>query len=261
MEATLMQGSDMSSGIAPSVAERLLPRYFEPLVSGRRSEARGVVLEALASGFPARTLYHGLIWPAMERVDRLYREDRISTAAQNMAMIINRVVADQLQQHLPRREANGRRILITSASGEQEELGAQMCADLFESDGWEVFFIGAGVPRDELITLVHELRPDLLLIFGSKPQDAPGVRTLIEEIRAINANPAMNIMVSGGVFNRANGLWREVKADLFAETAVEALDRAARAEPREAEGGEGNGVKKRRRRRRPPLLVQPGDDD
>jgi hypothetical protein len=63
-------------------------------------------------------------------------------------------------------------------------------------------------------------------------------------------------MVSGGVFNRASGLWREVKADLFAETAGEALEMAADAEPRETELRDPEAPKKRRRRRRPPLLVE-----
>jgi hypothetical protein len=84
---------------------------------------------------------------------------------------------------------------------------------------------------------------------------------LVDEIRSISACPTMNIMVSGGVFNRAEGLWREVKADIRAETAVEALDLANRALPRAGEAPLPGAPKKRRRRRRPPLLVTPDDDD
>lgn len=136
-----------------------------------------------------------------------------------------------------------------------------MCADLFESDGWDCYFVGAGVPHDEISSMLGQIRPDILLIFGSKPQDAPDVRKLIDLVRDINACPSMNIMVSGGVFNRADGLWKEVKADLFAETAVEALSLAGRAEPRIPGMRNPNAPKKRRRRRRPPLLVQPGEEE
>ena len=86
--------------------------------------------------------------------------------------------------------------------------------------------------------------------------DAPAVRRLIDYIREISACPTMNIMVSGGVFNRAAGLWREVKADLFAETATEALELARSANPRQPELRLPGAPKKRRRRRRPPLLAQ-----
>jgi hypothetical protein len=75
-------------------------------------------------------------------------------------------------------------------------------------------------------------------------------------IREVNANPTMNIMISGGVFNRAEGLWKEVNADLFAPTAAEALKAAAEAAPRKPEVRIPGAPKKRRRRRRPPLLAQ-----
>jgi hypothetical protein len=46
---------------------------------------------------------------------------------------------------------------------------------------------------------------------------------LIDTIRNVNAFPEMRIMLSGGVFSRAEGLWEEIGADLYAETATEAV--------------------------------------
>jgi len=39
-------------------------------------------------------------------------------------------------------------------------------------------------------------------------------------------------MVSGGLFNRAEGLWQELEADLFAQSAVEALSLASDDSPK-----------------------------
>lgn len=211
---------------------------------------------AISRGMDPPQLYGGLMWPAMEQVARMYRDDRINLATEHMATRINRCVADQLQPHLPKREGNGKRILIACADDEPEELGAQMCADLFESEGWDVYFLGGGVPNDEILGLVGELRPDILLLFGTQPSGVPGVRKLIDLIREVGSNPTMNVMISGGVFNRAEGLWKEVNADLFAATASEALVVAAGAKPRKPEIRIPGAPKKRRRRRRPPLLAQ-----
>jgi len=235
---------------------QLFDQYMDPLLRGRRNVCRGLVQSALESGVQPEALYSDLIWPAMERVDQLYREDRINRAAEHMAVRINRTVADHIQSRLNRKAETGRRIVITCAHDEPEEFSAQMVADLFEADGWEVYFLGGGVPRDEVNELVGQLQPHMLLIFGSKPSDAPAVRDLIDYVREVNACPGLNIMVSGGVFNRAAGLWREVKADLFAETAGEALELAAESEPRESEIKSPGAPKKRRRRRRPPLLTE-----
>lgn len=237
------------------MSDRLLEKYMVPLLEGRRKECRALIDQALSRGADIGGLYNKVIWPAMERVAQLYREDQINLATEHMATRINRCLADQIQKHLYQGEANGKRILITCADGEPEELGAQMCSDLFEADGWDVYFAGGGIPNDEILNLVGQLRPDILLIFGTQPIGVPGVRKLIDLIREVDANPTMNIMISGGVFNRAEGLWQEVNADLFAPTAGEALEVAACAEPRKPVVRVPGAPKKRRRRRRPPLLA------
>lgn len=234
----------------------LLRRYLDPLLRGERQTCRELILNELERGAQARTLYHELIWPAMERVEEMYREDRIDLASEHMATRINRSVAEQLQSRLERRNPLKKKILIACAHGEYEEFSAQMCADLFEADGWDVYLVGGGVPHDEIGSVIGRVQPSIFLIIGSKPSDAPLVRQMIDYIRSIGACPTMNIMVSGGVFNRASGLWKEVKADLYAETASEALEYACEAEPREPEARQPGTPKKRRRRRRPPLLLQ-----
>ena len=231
--------------------------YVVPLIEGKRTVCRDLVHEQAAKTDDPTEVYHNLLWPAMERIDKLYRTDRINTAAESMATRINRSIADQLQLTLSQREPNGRRIVVTCAAGEPEDLGAQMCADLFEANGWEVFFAGGGIPNDEVLGLVGRLRPEILLIFGTQPTGVPEVRRLADMIREIGVNPEMNIMVSGGVFNRADGLWKEVNADLFARTVREAIPMAEGAEPRKAEPPKKGAPKKRRRRRRPPLLTTP----
>jgi len=234
----------------------LLPKYIDPLLNGDRRTCRELVISALESGIEPRKLYKDVIWPALEHVEKLYRQDRINMAEEHMATRINRTIADHVQSRLDRSKRIDKKIIIACAQGEPEEISAQMCADLFESDGWQVYLLGGGVPRDEITSLVGKLQPAMLMIVGSKPADAPIVRQMIDHVRSINACPTMNILVSGGVFNRASELWREVKADFFAETASEALEIAGGAEPRTPEKIVPGAPKKRRRRRRPPLLAQ-----
>jgi len=106
-----------------------------------------------------------------------------------------------------------------------------MMTDLFESNGWEVRFLGGGLTNDDILSFTNEYSPDILLIYGTGPKQAPGVRRLIDTIKSVNAWPNMRIMVSGGLFNRAEGLWLEMEADLFAATALEALQVASNDNP------------------------------
>ncbi len=233
----------------------VVEEYMAPLLAGNRVACRDYVLSQLGRVGDPVEIYHELLWPAMERIAKLYRSDRINIASESMATRINRSIADQLQLRLIRQEPNGKRILIACAPGEPEELGAQMCADLFEARGWDVYFLGGGVPNDEIHSLAGQLRPDILLIFGTQPSGVPSVRQLVDLIREIGVNPTMNIMVSGGVFNRADGLWKEVNADLIAKSAKQAIPIAEAAKERKPEPPKTGAPKKRRRRRRPLLLA------
>lgn len=224
--------------------------FMTPLLAGNRPACREIIQRELEAATDPTVLHEELIWPAMERVERLFRTDRINAAAEHMAVRILRMVADQLQTRIPVAPSTGRRVIVACADGEPEELGAQITVDLFESRGWQVFFLGGGVPNDEILTLIGQLRPDLLLIFGTQPQGVPGVRKLVDLIRDVGVHPTMNIMVSGGVFNRADGLWKEVNADLFAKNASQAIPLAEASKPREAVLSKAGAPKRRRRRRR-----------
>jgi methanogenic corrinoid protein MtbC1 len=231
------------------MSEPLLTRYMQPLLAGRRGECFELIGEALSVGRGAGDLAHDVVWPAMAQIERLHRDDRIDAAAANMAGRINRTVINQLQVHLPRQAANGKRIIITSPDEHGVEIGAQMLADLLQSDGWDVYFIDAGVPQDELLKLAGELRPNVLMIYGTHPQEVPAVRQLVELIREIGVCPTMSIVASGGVFSRVDGLWQEVGADVFIGDPREAVTTLNELGPRKP-GPRRLGIVKKRRRRR-----------
>ena len=205
------------------VKQEMLARYLQPLLRGDRKACRAVIEEILQSGVPANSVYINIIWPLKVEIENLLRSDKISITQEHLATRINRTIIDQLQNKLPRRNSKNKKIALCCAQDELQELGAQMIADLFESDGWEVRFLGGGLTNDDIYAFINEYAPDLLVIYGTAPKQAPDIRRLIDKIKNVNAWPHMRIMVSGGLFNRAEGLWEEIGADAFAETALEAV--------------------------------------
>ncbi|MFA5785020.1 MAG: B12-binding domain-containing protein [Phycisphaerae bacterium] len=208
------------------LSQGTLEKYLETLLSGDRVKSRSVVEEALQSGVTAHNVYLDLIWPAMVEIEKLIRSDKITSIQEHLATRINRTIVDQLQNKLPRRQKREKRVVICCAQDQLQELGAQMMTDLFESDGWEVRFVGGGLNNDDILEYINDYAPKLLIIYGAQASQAPGIRALIDTIRNVNAWPDMRIMVSGGLFNRAEGLWEEIGADMFAENASQALQNA-----------------------------------
>jgi len=202
---------------------RLCQQYVEPLLAGDRQGCRRFIEETLGAGVSATDLLNHLIWPTMELLQSLYREDRVTIGSLNLATRLNRSITDQLCAKLPTSAAKDRKILIFCGDDEPEELGGQICADLFESDGYTVKFAGGGVPEDEVLQLIGDERPDLLMLFGTLPSGVPAVRRLIDYLREVNSCPEMQIMCCGGIYRRAEGLAEEIGADLYAPDAATAV--------------------------------------
>ena len=197
--------------------------YLESLMTGDRMVCRKLIEATRANGATAYQLLTETVWPTMEVLQGLYREDRINMATLNMATRLNRSLTDQLTAQLPHKDSNGKSVLIFCGNAEPEELGGQICADLFEADGYKVRFAGGGVPDDEVLKLLGDLRPDLLVMFGTLPTGIPAVRKLIDYLREVNSCPDMQIMCCGGIYKRAEGLAEEIGADLYAPDAAAAV--------------------------------------
>ncbi len=207
-----------------ATAEALLESFIAPLYAGDRSGARAIVADAFEEGLSAEEILMQLIWPTMEKIQAEYRADRINTGTHHMAARLLRMLADQLCLRLPRSERNGRSMLVVCSPGEPEELGAQITTDLAEAHGWTVHFAGGGVPNDEIVGWLGQLNPQVLMVYGTIPSAAPMVRQLIDLLHDVGICPKIQIICSGGVFNRAEGLAEEIGSDLFAPDPVSALE-------------------------------------
>jgi methanogenic corrinoid protein MtbC1 len=223
MNHSSCNSSKCCGGTCSASDAKLAQAYRESLLAGDRTLCRKIIDLALSSGITPYDLLNDLVWPTMETLQQLYRDDRVTLGSMNMATRLNRAVTDQLTGRLERKAENGKKVLIFCGNDEPEELGGQICADLFESDGWSVRFAGGGVPDDEVLKFIGEFRPELLVMFGTLPAGVPAVRKLIDYLRDVNSCPDMQVMCCGGIYKRAEGLAEEIGADLYAADAKDAV--------------------------------------
>jgi len=184
----------------------LFEGYVRALLTGNRLQARNIIRKAIASAIKPQEIYREILFPAMERVENMHRANEISTLIRNLATRINRFITDQVQAQLVPCEPSGKSAVI-------------IC-------------VGGGVPEDEITAFLGKISPDILVIYGSLPSGVPLTRQLIERIHDIGSCPLMNIIVTGGIFNRVEGLWEEIKADFYATDPVNVVDVAENMNPK-----------------------------
>ncbi len=201
----------------------IIERLFQALITGDRESTRLIVTETRQMGMSAEEMTQDVYWPVLEMVNQLHRADQLTNLAQHYAIRLLRALVDQAQAEYMQKDRCGRKVLMFSGHCEMDELSGQLVADLVEAGGYEVYFGGGNIANDEILAEVGEQRPEVLLMFASSPGDAPNIRKLIDTIRTIGACPYMQIVVGGGVFNRADGLAQEIGADLWAKNPTELL--------------------------------------
>lgn len=202
----------------------LLERFFNSLISGNRAEARSVVDEALAADAPADKILNLLFWPTLDQMQTLHRNDQLSDLAYQYATRLLRQLIDQMQLRLEQKARRDTTVLMVCGAEQSEELAAQIATDLLEADGYTVFYAGGGIANDEVVAQLGALQADKLVIFGAIPQTVPYTRLLIDRLHDIGVCPKVQVIVGGGVFNRAEGLAEEIGADLWANEPAELLE-------------------------------------
>jgi len=205
------------------VLHELEQTLFQSLVSGDRQESRRLVRQAMDLGIDAESLSRDVYWSVLDTLNTLERNDQVSALSFQYATRQLRSLVDQAQASYRQAESRGRRICMFCGSSESDDLAGQLVADLAEADGYELYFGGGGIANDEILEEVNNRRPDILLLFSSGPRDAPNIRQLIDTIRGVNSCPDLQIVVGGGIFNRAPGLAEEIGADLWATSPRELL--------------------------------------
>ena len=199
----------------------IIERFFEVLTSGDRNGARQIVDECIDSGAEAEAIIERLFWPTLELIHKMFRNDQMSVLSHNYATRLLRMLCDQMQLRLERQEPKDKVVLLLCGPQEREEIGGQLAADLLEAAGYEVHFAGGGVANDEVINQIGQVEPVALVIFSTAPADLPHIRKLIDELSDAGKRPGLQVVVGGGVFNRAEGLAEEIGSDLWAQTPCE----------------------------------------
>lgn len=189
----------------------LRERYLRAQLAGDRREAvRLVVEEGLACGASVVDLQAGVVAAAQDEIGRLWQLNLVSIAQEHMATAIAHLALAALFERARPAAANGKKLVIACVEGELHDLPARLAGDLLELDGFEVRFLGANVPHDDLVATVREERPDLIGLSVTLSLHVASLREAVARLRTVTIAP---IAVGGQAIAWAPGLGREL--DVF----------------------------------------------
>lgn len=166
--------------------------------------------------------YLKIVQPALYDVGNLWESGKISVAEEHLATaIVGRVMAD-IYTKFPKVKKRAKAV-VTSSPNEYHELGGRIVADLLEMNGWDVYYLGANVPVEELIKLISKIKPKIVAISVTMPFNIEKAEEAIEKIRKIKTLQP-KIIVGGLAFNLSPEIYKKIGADFWAPDAKKAIE-------------------------------------
>jgi len=212
--------------MSTATVETIYHDYVTALQDGDRRRALNIARSALNEGVDIRDLYMEVFQPAMHEIGRLWEINRLTVAQEHLATAITQSVMAQLYAYVFARPPINRTLVATCIGGELHELGIRMVADFFEMEGWDVYYLGANMPIEDVVRMANDQKANILAISVTLNNHVPHARELIHAVRASPIGAKVKILVGGRPINRSPEIYRSIGADMTAPDAREAVKRA-----------------------------------
>ena len=201
----------------------LAHQYLETLRHGERSSASHLILDVIEQGTPVKDVYLYVFQPSQYEIGRLWQTNQISVAEEHYCTAATQMIMAQLYSKIFNAEKNGRRLVATCIGDELHEIGLHMVADFFEMAGWDTYYLGSNTPTASILRTLTERKPHMLAISATMTFHIKLVTDLIGQVRVIDPDRRIKILVGGYPFNIEPQLWRQLGADGYAANAEQAV--------------------------------------
>lgn len=204
----------------------LRDRYLTAQLAGDRREAMRLVLdEGLGQGERIVDLQSKVIQSAQDEIGRLWQQNRVTIAQEHMATAISQLTLSALFERASPSASLGKKILLACVEGEQHDLPARLVADLLDLEGFDVRYLGANVPHDDLIKTIVDEKPDVIGLSVTMSFNVPQLRTAVTRVREVTDKP---IFIGGHATRWSQNLAFELYVESAGNTPEELIEVARR---------------------------------
>lgn len=204
----------------------LQSKYIKTQLKGDINEAENVIGQALKKGLSPLDIYVKILVPSQQQIGQMWKDGEIQVADEHLATEITLQQMNRLKQLLRPKSSIGLKVVVTTIEGEPHVLGSRIISDFFYADGWDVDFLGASTPSEDLLGFVNKRKASLLAISITLEESFPKLVELIQQVKKMNSPP--KVIVGGSYLCHHPEKLEECNADGFARDAFGAIQEARR---------------------------------
>lgn len=198
-----------------------LPTQFAAALARRdKTACLQLATGALASGaVTVPQLYETVLAPALNEAD--YGQAAVPVWEEHLRSSLVRTVIENCAPFVAKERAargagSGPRVMVFCPPEELHEIGARMVADFFEIAGFDVAFVGANTPRDQIADAIAHERPAFVAVSVSSTYTLMLAKRAVADLRALREREGLDfrVVVGGHAFAHNPGFEAEMGADL-----------------------------------------------
>lgn len=171
-------------------------RFFDLAATGRPRPAIDFALDLRAGGLPLDRLILDVLAPTQHEVGRLWQSNRWTTAQEHAATaVVDGVLGAAALQTPPPLLGRGT-VLVACVEDEYHTVPARMGVERLRDDAWEVVFLGASLPAQDLQGFAARTDPEVVVLSCTVPLHLPGAARSMAAL----ADLGLPVVVAGAGF-------------------------------------------------------------
>jgi len=196
------------------------------LLTGDVESCKGLTRRMVRNASEMANFFVHVLQPALYTIGVRWENGEISVAQEHQASaIVSRLLASIPVAEFAEVTSRGKAVVSTSAN-EFHEIGAWMVAYCLESDGWDVRYLGANLPGEDLLAFVRAEPPDLLCLSLTMAFNLGLVKRIITAVRTETSLAKTKILIGGQSLLNDPSLVQDLGADAFAGDCKDAIEAA-----------------------------------
>ncbi len=181
------------------ISDKYSKQYLQNLLEGNRAECSSIAKKYLKENPSLKDLYEHVLKTSLYEIGKLWEVNKINVATEHMATAITEGILNELFQDIIPSQKFNKKVVVTCVENERHQVGIKMVADIFESQGWDSYFLGSGIPNQELFRFITDNQPDIIAISLSIYFNYTHFIKMVKDIK--QQFPNIIIIIGGQAFN------------------------------------------------------------
>jgi MerR family transcriptional regulator, light-induced transcriptional regulator len=191
--------------------------YLSSMLKNDSRAAIEIIEKAAKDGVKIEDIYIYILQEVMYEVGNLWHKNIITVDKEHFCTSTTQTALSRFYPMIFKKPRNGLKIITCCVGSELHEMGICMVSDLFEYNGWDSLYLGAGVPKSAIINAIEENQPQMVGLSVTMPQHLPLCLDYVKTIRDMFKD--VKIAVGGRAFQQTDKLWEKWGVDVYAENA------------------------------------------